>query len=201
MDMFASSLEKILPPGFSVKKEFQVNLKKVDKILIHPLAGWKAKEWNAEKYLELAEELKNNFDVEFIAEKRFFSFDAAEKITVAKLKLILSERIEELFEAVRDSDLIISNDTGIIYIAALLGKPTFTIYGPTNPAYSLPFGKYHRFIQKKIVCSPKHGEQYCYLEAGKKCPSFECMNQLTVGEVYGQLNNFISEINDERNLA
>jgi heptosyltransferase-2 len=100
-----------------------------------------------------------------------------------------------------NNDLIVSNDTRIIYIASLLGKPTFTIYGPTNPEYSLPFGKYHRFIQKKIVCSPKPGEQYCYLEAGKKCPSFECMNQLTVEEVYEKLSNFIFEINDERSVA
>jgi len=201
MDMFVSSLEKILPEGFSAEKEFKVSLGKINKILLHPLAGWKAKEWNHEKYIQLAGQLKNDFEVEFIVEKGLLSSDLTQKISELNLKLILSERIEELFEAVMNNDLIISNDTGIIYIASLLGKPTFTIYGPTNPQYSLPFGKYHRFIQKKIECSPKPEEQYCYLEAGKRCPLFECMNHLTVNEVYSGLTTFISEINNLESLA
>jgi ADP-heptose:LPS heptosyltransferase len=201
MDMFVSSLEKILPEGFSAEKEFPVNLKKVNRILLNPLAGWGAKEWNYDKYLILAARLKIDYYVEFIAEKGYLPSDLIEKINELNLKLILSDKIEELFEAVRNNDLIISNDTGIIYIASLLGKSTFTIYGPTNPEYSLPFGKYHRFVQKKIECSPKKGEQYCYLEAGKKCPLYECMNRLSVEEVYEGLNIFINEINKIENWA
>lgn len=201
MDMFIYSLDEILPEGFSAGKEFPLNLKKVNKILFHPLAGWKAKEWNHEKYLTLASQLKNNYEVEFVAEYGILSPDLIRKISEMKLKLVQTPGIEELFEAVRNNDLIISNDTGIIYIAALLGKPTFTIYGPTNPKYSLPFGKYHRFIQKRIECSPEPSEQYCYLEAGKKCPSFECMNRLSVEEVYEELNAFIKEINKPESSA
>lgn len=200
MDMFVSSLEKVMPEGFSAVKEFPLELKEIKKILIHPLAGWKAKEWNHEKYLTLASQLKNDYEVEFVAEYGILSPDLIRKISEMDLKLIQTPGMEELFEAVANNDLIVSNDTGIIYIASLLGKPTFTIYGPTNPEYSIPFGKYHKFIQKKIVCSPKPGEQYCYLEAGKKCPLFECMNRLSVQEVHEKLDLFIAEINNDKNL-
>ena len=92
-------------------------------------------------------------------------------------------------------NLIISNDSGPLYLANLLGKPTFTIYGPTNPEYSIPFGKNHDYIQKKIECSPEKNKQYCFTNAGRKgCPSFECMNKLTIDEVLKKLNEFLSRI-------
>ena len=90
--------------------------------------------------------------------------------------------------------LLISNDSGPIYIANILNKPTFTIYGPTNPEFSLPYGKYHRMIQKKINCTPEPGKQYCYTKAGLYCPAYECMNQLRFEEVKDSVLKFISEI-------
>jgi heptosyltransferase-2 len=80
---------------------------------------------------------------------------------------------------------MISNDSGPLYIASLMGKPTFTIYGPTNPLFHLPLGSKHNYIRHLISCSPAETEKYCFTNAGRDgCPSFECMNQLKVDEVY-----------------
>lgn len=62
-----------------------------------------------------------------------------------------------------------------------------------NPEYSLPCGKYHKYIQKKIVCSP-NGTQYCFTHAGLYCPSYECMNQLSVAEVERSVRSFLREL-------
>jgi ADP-heptose:LPS heptosyltransferase len=83
-----------------------------------------------------------------------------------------------------------------LQIAALLGKATFTIYGPTNPEFHLPFGKYHAYVQKNISCSPKKNEKFCFTDAGRDgCPSFECMNLLSVEEVIPRVMDFISRLN------
>ncbi|MBT8380716.1 MAG: hypothetical protein KJO59_00005, partial [Ignavibacteria bacterium] len=47
--------------------QFPVNYNKEDRILIHPLAGWKAKQWGLRKYLMLAKKLKEKYEVYLIA--------------------------------------------------------------------------------------------------------------------------------------
>ena len=109
-----------------------------------------------------------------------------------------TKNIDDLISIIAGSSIFISNDSGPLQIAALLGKPTFTIYGPTNPEYHLPFGNHHRFIQKIIECSPPKGEKFCFTNAGRDgCPSFECMNLLSVEEVLPQVMDFISSHNIE----
>jgi len=76
----------------------------------------------------------------------------------------------------------------------LFCKPTFTIYGPTNPDYSKPFGNFHQQINKTLICSPVEN-QYCELDAGRNCPSNECMFLLNADFVTGKILEFISVLN------
>ncbi|MEO8398798.1 MAG: glycosyltransferase family 9 protein [Ignavibacteriaceae bacterium] len=109
------------------------------------------------------------------------------------IHVIQTASIHELISEIKKCSIFISNDSGPLYLANLLNKPTFSIYGPTNPEYSLPFGKYHKFIQKKISCSP-NGAQYCFTHAGLYCPSYECMHQLSVDEVGSSIKKYLIEI-------
>ncbi|MCZ6701456.1 MAG: hypothetical protein O6940_00275, partial [Ignavibacteria bacterium] len=78
--------------------------------------------------------------------------------------------------------------------ANMLGKPTFTIYGPTNPDYSIPYGDDHDFIIKSIHCSPEKNKQYCFTHAGMVgCPAFKCMETMGVEEVYNKLLPFVQK--------
>ena len=122
-----------------------------------------------------------------------FRQEEIEQFVDRNIPVIQTTSIEELINKIKACSVFISNDSGPLYIANLLGKPTFTIYGPTNPDYSLPFGKFHKFVQKKISCSP-NGTQYCYLQAGLNCPSYECMIQLSVEEVKVSVHEFLSDL-------
>jgi ADP-heptose:LPS heptosyltransferase len=182
--------------------EYKLTSKNSDTILIHPHAGWSAKEWNQNKFIELAERLNSEHqkNVKFIFEKN--SMYESLKFILDKKRIGYTEtaNIEDLFEEIEKSYFLIGNDSGPIYIAAMMGKPTFSIYGPTNPMFSVPFGDHHSFIRKEIHCSPKDGEQYCFTFAGRKgCPSFECMNQLDVEEVYKELVKHIDKIHSKVN--
>ncbi len=177
--------------------EYKLTPKVSDTILIHPHAGWSAKEWNQNKFIELAEKLisDNNKTVKFIFEKNSKYESLKYILDEKKIEYTETESIEHLFEEIENSFLLIGNDSGPIYMAAMLGKPTFSIYGPTNPSFSIPFGDHHAHIKKEIHCSPKEGEQYCYTFAGRKgCPSFECMNQLSVEEVYKEFKKHLTKL-------
>ncbi len=173
-------------------KIFEIADYKNGVILIHPFAGWAAKEWNLEKFIELYFLLKKNYNCKFIINNNLPS-DIKRNIEGHNVISVYTETIDELISEINKCSIFVSNDSGPLYIAALLGKPTFTIYGPTNPDYSLPKGKHNSMIRKKIHCSPASGQQYCYTNAGRDgCPSFECMNQLSTLEVFEKIVSFLN---------
>lgn len=168
---------------------------KSDRILIGPFAGWKSKEWSLIKFIELAERLKNNFNVTLIFDKRKISDEITEYLDKQQINYVRTDSISELINEIKNCKLLIGNDSGPVQIAALLDKHTFSIYGPTNPDFHLPKGNKHFFVQKKLACSPAKNERLCFTDGGKNgCPAFECMNKLTVDEVYIELLKFIKEI-------
>ena len=115
---------------------------------------------------------------------------------------MLGYSINELIEQTRDCSVFIGNDSGPLYIANMLGKPTFTIYGPTNPDYSIPFGDNHTFINKTIDCSPEKNKQYCHTVAGLVgCPAFKCMETLKLDEVYNKLLPFVQEHCNSKSMS
>ncbi len=172
-----------------------LSIKKISKIIIHPFAGWKAKEWNLNKFVKLAQELSNTYDVSFVIPHHYLIKDIQEEIKNYKVNLIQTKSVDELIAALRNCSLLIGNDSGPIHIASILGKATFTIYGPTNPQFSLPNGSNHGYYQKKIKCSPLSTKNMCFTDGGRAgCPAFECMNQLSVEEVYASIRSFIIEL-------
>ena len=162
------------------------------KILINPFAGWKAKQWNLDKFIKLASDLNIEYNVSIICEENKLSDDIKNQLLAKNIDLILSNSVENLIEEIRNSSLVISNDTGSIYIGYLLGKATFTIYGPTNPKYSLPPGENHSFIRNEISCSPLDNRQYCYTFGGRNCKFYDCMNYLNYDNVKNNIFKFIT---------
>jgi len=163
-------------------------------LLICPLAGWKAKEWGIKKFFELGLKLKSDYKIKFVLVQDSINQDVEREFINEKKDITYTKNINELITEIKKAVLVISNDSGPIYIANLLGKPTFTIYGPTNPRFSLPFGPNHSYIQKQVKCSPDIDKQYCYRDAGRTCPAYDCMNFLTVEEVDFKLRGFVREL-------
>ena len=138
-------------------------------------------------------------EVEIVSAENLIPTDIIHEIRDYHIPISFTTSIKDLVNKINDSSIFISNDSGPLYIANLLGKATFSIYGPTNPEFSLPFGSYHGFIQKKIPCSP-NGTQYCYTNAGLNCPSNECMNLLGVKDVYEKLKSFLGELEETQKI-
>jgi len=175
-------------------KKQPIALNPSGKILIHPLAGWKAKEWNFNKYFKLAVNLSKYYKVAIVVPINNISNDIAEELILEGVEVIQSSSVENLIEEIKSCSIFIGNDSGPIYIASFLGKPTISIYGPTNPEYSRPISEHHNFIVHNIKCSPEKNKQYCFTYAGMLgCPSFECMNLLKYEDVYAEIKELIKK--------
>lgn len=194
-DLYLDAVKSFIPLADKYKNGFyNANFNIEDKILIHPFAGWKSKEWGIRKFIALALEIRKKNSVEFIVEKNSLSDEVIKELDLLNIKVIFTLNITDLIREIENCSIMISNDTGCIYLAAVLGKATYTIYGPSNPAFTLPEGKHHGYIQKKIKCSPIK-EKICFTNGGQAgCPSFECMNQLSVAEVIEGLEKFLCRV-------
>ncbi len=164
-------------------------------ILIHPFAGWESKEWSFTKYLKLVKILAEIYDVALIFPGNInIPKDIYKEIISDGINFIETTRIEDLIENVKTCSALIGNDSGPIQIANLLGKPTFTIYGPTNPDYHIPIGSHHSYTAFKMKCSPIENEKVCITNAGRfGCPSFECMTQQSWENVLLKIQTFLKE--------
>ncbi|MEO6788635.1 MAG: lipopolysaccharide heptosyltransferase II [Chthoniobacteraceae bacterium] len=78
--------------------------------------------------------------------------------------------LAELISLLRASDVLLTNDTGTMHLAALLGVRTVAIFGSTEPALTGPLGSGHTVVRKRAECSP------CFL---RECPiDFRCMREV-----------------------
>ena len=94
-------------------------------------------------------------------------------------KTTMNELIAELGECA----LLLTNDTGTMHLATMLGVPVVAIFGSTEPCLTGPLGNAHDVIRHQVECSP------CFL---RECPiDFRCMKAVTVDEVVQSVSSFL----------
>ena len=91
----------------------------------------------------------------------------------------------QLMDELRTCDLLLTNDTGTMHLAAHLAVPTVALFGSTEPALTGPLGSQHRIIRHHVECSP------CFL---RECPiDFRCMKAIEVSEVVAAVDGVLKD--------
>jgi ADP-heptose:LPS heptosyltransferase len=62
-------------------------------------------------------------------------------------EVIENQPIRRVAALLQHVDLVVSNDTGIMHVAAAVGTPVLSLFGPTDPAQWAPVGPPHRYIR------------------------------------------------------
>jgi heptosyltransferase-2 len=77
----------------------------------------------------------------------------------------------------------VSNDSGLMHVAAAKGVPVVGIFGPTDHRRTSPYGKGHVVLRSGEGCSP------CYMRAGTliDCQHRRCLEKISVEKVWGAL--------------
>lgn len=91
--------------------------------------------------------------------------------------------VKQAAAIIKESDLLICNDSGLMHIAVAAATPVVAIYGPTDHTRTAPLGNNHVVVRKNLDCSP------CFRLDGpervKNCPyGYKCLNSISVDEVF-----------------
>jgi len=92
--------------------------------------------------------------------------------------------LRELIALINCCDMVLTNDSGPMHIAAALKKPLVALFGSTSDIKTGPYGG-GKVIHKRVECSP------CYKRV---CPiDFRCMKKITVSEVCEELEGLFKK--------
>ena len=100
--------------------------------------------------------------------------------------LIGKTTLAQLIDELRRCDLLLTNDTGTMHLAAWLGVPTVSLFGSTEPALTGPIGTGHRILRHHVACSP------CYL---RDCAlDLRCLKAINIQEVSAAIHEALAEV-------
>jgi lipopolysaccharide heptosyltransferase II len=160
------------------------------KVALSPVSRRPYKRWPLENFSKLSSWLASNFAAKVILLWGPGERPMAEKVAEnAGTNVLVSDQTQSLQEAaalIQSCNLFIGNDNGLKHLATAVSTPTFTIYGPSDPAsWTYPDPHNHRFI--KGFCS-------CRGRQKGKCPGPVCLTSVSVEQVRSSLSPLVEEI-------
>jgi heptosyltransferase-3 len=158
-------------------------------VTINPFSRWQYKEWNHDKWVTIIDWLSERYKLFTVivgspAEKGKAD-SIAKSCKVKVFNLAGKTNLAELAAVLGMSRLHIGVDSAAPHIAAAVGTPTVTIYGPSDWREWAPRGDGHEVIVPDLSCAP------CYQKGCEGKGWSRCLDELSVETVQEAVRNAV----------
>ncbi len=153
--------------------------------------SWESKEWFFQGYYELVENILSSGSRQVVLlgdhSKTASAAELCEKVDSRRLiNLVGKTSLLELVAVLKAAVASVGPDSGPAHLAAAVGTPFVTLFGPTSPRRAAPYKYEHLVVQSDINCVS------CYK---KKCPNHnnKCMLLIGVKAVEDKLKEALEQ--------
>lgn len=124
-------------------------------LLVNVRTTWPDKNWPPVSFGEALKELPDNIQIVFTGAPADIPYiQEAQQAMGSRHSLSLAGKtnLKQLAGVFQNADLLLTGDTGPLYIAEAVGLPTLSLWGPTHPDIYGPLTKGHHFILTPNDC-------------------------------------------------
>jgi heptosyltransferase II len=146
-----------------------------------------AKRWPAEKYAELARRLVKQGSRVWLfgsTKDQKVCREIVERTGGSIVDLSGKTRLEDAIDLIALVDQVVTNDSGLMHIAAATGRRLVAIYGSSSPAFTPPLTDLVEVLTLGLECSP------CF---ERECPlgHLNCLRQIEVDSVVDAIERVV----------
>ncbi len=162
------------------------------------------KNWPVKNWIELFDQIEKKLpDTQLIILGDDTELALNSKLGESENKNIVSligkTSLNDVMEIIYHSKFYIGLDSGLMHIAVALNKPTFTLWGASDPTlYGYNWlGEKHKVVSLNLPCAPCSAwinPNTTRVTDPLKCPDFKCIRGISVEFVATELNAFLKII-------
>jgi len=155
-------------------------------VTLHVGGNWDLKRWPKERFAQLIDVLKENYQMDVVISGAYSEYGLAEGIaSLTRSKPFIAcglTTLKQLGVLFQKSSIVISADSGPLHVAAAVGARVLSLYGPTSPELTGPLSR----DELPILCGRQAPacQVPCY---NLECKDNVCMSSITVEQVVGEL--------------
>ncbi len=161
-------------------------------ITLNPFSRWSYKEWSLDKWKEIIDWLWSTYQIATVIigapEEKGRALALSEKCEGSVYNMAGKITLSELSGVLHLSYLHLGVDSAAPHIAAAVGTPTITIYGPSDWYDWAPIGDIHKVIFPDLECVPCH-KKGCQDEGWSRC-----LEELKVEQVQAVIRQTLDQV-------
>ncbi len=196
--LFANSLGYVVPKdavdyGIDCQRLPTVSLEGPYCVFLHGTT-WATKHWPEIYWQQLAQKVAEagfkiqllwGTEIELARAKKIAAVTDKAFVVATKLSLV------EVAAVLASARGIVTVDTGLGHLAAAVGVPTVSLYGPTDPGLSGTYGQQQLHLASQFPCAPCFNRECTY--TGEKTQNPQCFAELSPEKVWSHLAQQIQE--------
>jgi ADP-heptose:LPS heptosyltransferase len=149
---------RVATPEFPVRFPGAPRNEPAPRIALFPCSRWASKNWPEERFAVAAARIRERTGGTVFLLGGASDRPACDRIAAASggpaVNLAGQCSLVETGSLLRNMNLVVSNDSGPMHMAAALDVPVLALFGPTNPLRTGPHGPKHRVLLAKSPCAP-----------------------------------------------